>query len=97
MELGNSMVAQDHYAKDEVAEKNEHLQNEWAKMNDLWGKKKADYDQCMQLQVFNRDIEQMEAVMVQQEVRYIYQLHLFSLPLGFYSVILRAITYQHLF
>ncbi|XP_057290447.1 spectrin alpha chain, non-erythrocytic 1-like isoform X2 [Hydractinia symbiolongicarpus] len=72
VELGNSMVAQNHYGKDEVAEKNEHLQNEWAKMNDLWGKKKADYDQCMQLQVFNRDIEQMEAVMVQQE-NFLYQ------------------------
>ena len=33
-----------------------------------WGERKKEYDQCMELQLFNRDIEQMETIMVVQEV-----------------------------
>ena len=62
------MVDNNHYAKDDVSNKVAHLKEEWAKMMSLYAKKKVDYDQCMQVQLFNRDVEQMEAVMVKQEV-----------------------------
>ena len=69
IDLGHSITAKQDETSEEVASKVDNLQVKWAEMNELWDKKKVDYDQCMQLQMFNRDIEQMEVVMVQQEVR----------------------------
>lgn len=68
MELGQSMVDNGHKKKDEIEEKMNALKEERQQMLDLWEKKKVNYDQCMELQLFNRDIEQMEVIMVKQEV-----------------------------
>lgn len=68
MELGQSMVDNGHKNKDEIEDKMNALKEERQQMLDLWKKKKVNYDQCMELQLFNRDIEQMEVIMVKQEV-----------------------------
>lgn len=68
MDLGQSMVDSGHKNKDEIEEKMNALKDERQQMLHLWEKKKVNYDQCMELQLFNRDIEQMEVIMVKQEV-----------------------------
>lgn len=62
------MVEEDHPAKEEVAEKVQNMETKKQEMIDMWEKKKLEYDQRMEFQTFNRDIEQMEAVMIKQEV-----------------------------
>ena len=62
------MIANDHYEKELVAEKLVDLQAERTKMMEAWDEKKVKYDQCMEYQLFNRDVEQMETIIATQEV-----------------------------
>lgn len=68
--LGNEMVENEHPAKDDVAEKVENMEAKKLEVAEMWEKKKVEYDQRMEFQTFNRDIEQMEAVMAKQEVNF---------------------------
>ena len=66
--LGNQMIQDDYEAKDEIGEKVALMELKRKEMIELWESKKLEYDQRSELQTFNRDIEQMEAIIVKQEV-----------------------------
>ena len=62
------MIQDDYTAKDEIAEKVSNLNAKREEMIAIWEQKKLEYDERSELQAFNRDIEQMEVIMVKQEV-----------------------------
>ena len=66
--LGNQMIQDDYEAKDEIGEKVALMELKRKEMIELWESKKLEYDQRSELQTFNRDIEQMAAIIVKQEV-----------------------------
>lgn len=79
VDLAESMIDNDHYEKDIVMEKLNDLKDERSKMTADWDDKKVKYDQCMEYQLFNRDVEQMETIMATQEVCRIYFFNCFLL------------------
>ena len=62
------MIASQHEESDLIGGKLDDMKKAREKMLQGWDEKKKEYDQCMELQLFNRDIEQMESIMVVQEV-----------------------------
>ena len=68
MQLADTMMTSEHEESEVIGGKLEDMKDCRAKMLEEWELKKKEYDQCMELQLFNRDIEQMETIMVVQEV-----------------------------
>ncbi|XP_025060781.1 spectrin alpha chain, non-erythrocytic 1 isoform X7 [Alligator sinensis] len=66
-ESGQSLLAAGHYASDEVKEKLTILSDERAALLELWELRRQQYEQCMDLQLFYRDTEQVDNWMSKQE------------------------------
>uniref|UniRef100_A0A8C3CXX5 Spectrin alpha chain, non-erythrocytic 1 n=1 Tax=Cairina moschata TaxID=8855 RepID=A0A8C3CXX5_CAIMO len=67
-ESGQALLAAGHYASDEVKEKLTILSDERAALLELWELRRQQYEQCMDLQLFYRDTEQVDNWMSKQEV-----------------------------
>ncbi|ELK07245.1 Spectrin alpha chain, brain [Pteropus alecto] len=65
---GQALLAAGHYASDEVREKLTVLSEERAALLQLWELRRQQYEQCMDLQLFYRDTEQVDNWMSKQEV-----------------------------
>uniref|UniRef100_A0A8C0LAT4 Spectrin alpha chain, non-erythrocytic 1 n=1 Tax=Canis lupus dingo TaxID=286419 RepID=A0A8C0LAT4_CANLU len=66
-ESGQALLAAGHYASDEVREKLSILAEERAALLELWELRRQQYEQCMDLQLFYRDTEQVDNWMSKQE------------------------------
>ncbi|XP_062606729.1 spectrin alpha chain-like isoform X6 [Saccostrea cucullata] len=66
-QAGQRLVNADHYAADEVREKLVTLSKEKSSLLELWEERKILYEQCMDLQLFYRDMEHADAWMTKQE------------------------------
>uniref|UniRef100_A0A452V9R5 Spectrin alpha chain, non-erythrocytic 1 n=1 Tax=Ursus maritimus TaxID=29073 RepID=A0A452V9R5_URSMA len=66
-ESGQALLAAGHYASDEVREKLSVLAEERAALLELWELRRQQYEQCMDLQLFYRDTEQVDNWMSKQE------------------------------
>ncbi|XP_078606070.1 spectrin alpha chain, non-erythrocytic 1-like isoform X30 [Branchiostoma floridae x Branchiostoma japonicum] len=66
-EAGQSLLEENHFASDEVKEKLVALANEKTSLLELWDERHVQYEQCLDLQLFYRDVEQAEAWMGKQE------------------------------
>ncbi|XP_048586984.1 spectrin alpha chain, non-erythrocytic 1 isoform X2 [Nematostella vectensis] len=64
---GQGLIAADHYAKDEISEKLTTLEEEKKGLLELWEKRKNQFEQCMELQIFIRDCEHTSIMMTKQE------------------------------
>ncbi|KAH0615580.1 hypothetical protein JD844_005026 [Phrynosoma platyrhinos] len=66
-ESGQALLAAGHYASDEVKEKLTILSEERTALLELWELRRQQYEQCMDLQLFYRDTEQVDNWMSKQE------------------------------
>uniref|UniRef100_A0A8C0XSS6 SH3 domain-containing protein n=1 Tax=Castor canadensis TaxID=51338 RepID=A0A8C0XSS6_CASCN len=66
-ESGQALLAAGHYASDEVREKLTILSEERTALLELWELRRQQYEQCMDLQLFYRDTEQVDNWMSKQE------------------------------
>uniref|UniRef100_A0A8C3Q3H9 Spectrin alpha, non-erythrocytic 1 n=1 Tax=Chrysolophus pictus TaxID=9089 RepID=A0A8C3Q3H9_CHRPC len=66
-ESGQALLAAGHYASDEVKEKLTILSDERSALLELWELRRQQYEQCMDLQLFYRDTEQVDNWMSKQE------------------------------
>ncbi|XP_066466623.1 spectrin alpha chain, non-erythrocytic 1 isoform X2 [Tiliqua scincoides] len=66
-ESGQALLAAGHYASDEVKEKLTVLSDERTALLELWELRRQQYEQCMDLQLFYRDTEQVDNWMSKQE------------------------------
>uniref|UniRef100_A0A4W3K2V2 Spectrin alpha, non-erythrocytic 1 n=1 Tax=Callorhinchus milii TaxID=7868 RepID=A0A4W3K2V2_CALMI len=66
-EAGQALLAGSHYASDEVREKLGVLAEEKISLLELWELRRHQYEQCMDLQLFYRDTEQVDNWMSKQE------------------------------
>ncbi|KAK3088368.1 hypothetical protein FSP39_018301 [Pinctada imbricata] len=66
-EAGQRLVNANHYAADEIRDKLSTLSSEKTSLLELWEERKILYDQCMDLQLFYRDMEHADAWMTKQE------------------------------
>ncbi|XP_066294879.1 spectrin alpha chain, non-erythrocytic 1-like isoform X26 [Branchiostoma lanceolatum] len=66
-EAGQGLLEENHFASDEVKEKLVALANEKTSLLELWDERHVEYEQCLDLQLFYRDVEQAEAWMGKQE------------------------------
>ncbi len=66
-EAGQMLLDSGHYAADEVKEKLYQLTEEKTSLLQLWEERRIQYEQCMDYQLFYRDLEQADAWMVKQE------------------------------
>uniref|UniRef100_A0A8D2Q8R0 Spectrin alpha chain, non-erythrocytic 1 n=1 Tax=Varanus komodoensis TaxID=61221 RepID=A0A8D2Q8R0_VARKO len=66
-ESGQALLAAGHYASDEVREKLTILSDERTSLLELWELRRQQYEQCMDLQLFYRDTEQVDNWMSKQE------------------------------
>ncbi|KAL7978493.1 hypothetical protein Chor_004310 [Crotalus horridus] len=64
---GQALLAAGHYASDEVKEKLTVLSEERTALLELWELRRQQYEQCMDLQLFYRDTEQVDNWMSKQE------------------------------
>ncbi|XP_063792531.1 spectrin alpha chain, non-erythrocytic 1 isoform X8 [Pseudophryne corroboree] len=64
---GHALLSADHYASDEVREKLTILAEERTTLLELWELRRQQYEQCMDLQLFYRDTEQVDNWMSKQE------------------------------
>ncbi|KAE8583019.1 hypothetical protein XENTR_v10020411 [Xenopus tropicalis] len=64
---GQALLNGGHYASDEVREKLTILAEERAALLELWELRRQQYEQCMDLQLFYRDTEQVDNWMSKQE------------------------------
>ncbi|GFO16769.1 spectrin alpha chain [Plakobranchus ocellatus] len=64
---GTKLVESDHFAKDDVRDKLEILNQEKHTLLELWEERRVLYEQCMDLQLFLRDTEQADTWMTKQE------------------------------
>ncbi|XP_072287916.1 spectrin alpha chain, non-erythrocytic 1 isoform X3 [Pyxicephalus adspersus] len=64
---GQDLLSAGHYASDEVREKLAILAEERASLLELWELRRQQYEQCMDLQLFYRDTEQVDNWMSKQE------------------------------
>uniref|UniRef100_A0A3Q3W9R3 Spectrin alpha chain, non-erythrocytic 1 n=1 Tax=Mola mola TaxID=94237 RepID=A0A3Q3W9R3_MOLML len=64
---GQALLNTGHYASDEVKEKLGILSEEKESLLDLWEVRRQQYEQCMDLQLFYRDTEQVDNWMSKQE------------------------------
>ncbi|XP_041098653.1 spectrin alpha chain, non-erythrocytic 1 isoform X8 [Polyodon spathula] len=66
-EAGQALLSTGHYASDEVREKLLVLEKERSSLLELWELRRQQYEQCMDLQLFYRDTEQVDNWMSKQE------------------------------
>lgn len=59
-ELGHSLIARDHYAKDEISSYLERIATEQAKLQESWTAWSFKLTQCRDLYLFNRDADQID-------------------------------------
>ena len=64
---GQALIDEKHYAALDVTEKLNILGEERSLLSHLWEKRRVMYEQCMDLQLFYRDTEQVEAAMSNQD------------------------------
>ncbi|XP_069842207.1 spectrin alpha chain, non-erythrocytic 1 isoform X4 [Dendropsophus ebraccatus] len=64
---GQALLNAGHYASDEIREKITFLAEERAALLELWDLRRQQYEQCMDLQLFYRDTEQVDNWMSKQE------------------------------
>lgn len=64
---GEELVNSNHYATDEIKEKLASLETEKMELLELWERRRVQFEQCMELQLFNRDCEHADATMSKQE------------------------------
>ncbi|KAG8554928.1 hypothetical protein GDO81_003933 [Engystomops pustulosus] len=64
---GQALLNAGHYASDEVREKITILAEERTSLLELWDRRRQQYEQCMDLQLFYRDTEQVDNWMSKQE------------------------------
>eukprot|EP00794_Sanderia_malayensis_P015984 gene15984-17594_t len=67
VKLGKGLVEDDHYAKEDIQEKLDQLEADRAELLKLQEKRKSEFEQCMDFQIFQRDCAQMDVVMAKQE------------------------------
>uniref|UniRef100_UPI00358EF662 spectrin alpha chain, non-erythrocytic 1 isoform X2 n=1 Tax=Myxine glutinosa TaxID=7769 RepID=UPI00358EF662 len=66
-EAGLGLLNANHYASEEIREKLNVLGAERTSLLELWETRRQQYEQCMDLQLFNRDTEQVDNWMSKQE------------------------------
>ncbi|KAJ8388746.1 hypothetical protein AAFF_G00129790 [Aldrovandia affinis] len=66
-QFGQQLLARGHYASPEIQEKLETLDRERADLEKAWVQRRMMLDQCLELQLFNRDCEQAENWMAARE------------------------------
>ncbi|XP_035246925.1 spectrin alpha chain, non-erythrocytic 1-like isoform X2 [Anguilla anguilla] len=66
-EAGQALLSTGHYASEEVKEKLGVLSEEKRSLLELWELRRQQYEQCMDLQLFYRDTEQVDNWMSKQE------------------------------
>ncbi|KAM8933888.1 spectrin alpha chain, non-erythrocytic 1 isoform 3-T3 [Pelodytes ibericus] len=65
--LGQQLLARGHYASPEIKDKLDILDQERASLEKAWVERRMMLDQCLELQLFNRDCEQAENWMAARE------------------------------
>ncbi|XP_065647133.1 spectrin alpha chain, non-erythrocytic 1 isoform X2 [Hydra vulgaris] len=65
--LGKKIIEDEHCGKPDVENEIAILQKERQKVIECWVEKKKEYDQGLDFQLFMRDADQMESIMVKQE------------------------------
>uniref|UniRef100_A0A8C5QUK2 Spectrin alpha chain, non-erythrocytic 1 n=1 Tax=Leptobrachium leishanense TaxID=445787 RepID=A0A8C5QUK2_9ANUR len=65
--LGQQLLARGHYASPEIKDKLDILDQERASLEKAWVQRRMMLDQCLELQLFNRDCEQAENWMAARE------------------------------
>ena len=68
-DLGNKLIEAEHPNSDSIKDKLAELAREKAALFALWDERKLIYSQCIEYQIFCRDVEQTEAWLAKQEVR----------------------------
>ncbi|KAF7653753.1 hypothetical protein LDENG_00078840 [Lucifuga dentata] len=66
-QFGHQLLARGHYASPEIQQKLEALDRERADLEKAWVQRRMMLDQCLELQLFNRDCEQAENWMAARE------------------------------
>ncbi|XP_040260713.1 spectrin alpha chain, non-erythrocytic 1 isoform X6 [Bufo bufo] len=66
-QCGQQLLARGHYASPEIKEKLDILDQERASLEKAWVQRRMMLDQCLELQLFNRDCEQAENWMAARE------------------------------
>uniref|UniRef100_A0A8C2IZS6 Spectrin alpha, non-erythrocytic 1 n=1 Tax=Cyprinus carpio TaxID=7962 RepID=A0A8C2IZS6_CYPCA len=66
-QFGQQLLARGHYASPEIQQKLEALERERADLEKAWVQRRMMLDQCLELQLFNRDCEQAENWMAARE------------------------------
>ncbi|XP_075434717.1 spectrin alpha chain, non-erythrocytic 1 isoform X7 [Ascaphus truei] len=66
-QFGQQLLARGHYASPEIKEKLDVLDQERASLEKAWVQRRMTLDQCLELQLFNRDCEQAENWMAARE------------------------------
>ncbi|TRY74259.1 hypothetical protein DNTS_008992 [Danionella cerebrum] len=66
-QFGQQLLARGHYASPEIKQKLEALDQERADLEKAWVQRRMMLDQCLELQLFNRDCEQAENWMAARE------------------------------
>ncbi|XP_023696436.2 spectrin alpha chain, non-erythrocytic 1 isoform X2 [Paramormyrops kingsleyae] len=66
-QFGQQLLARGHFASPEIQEKLEALDRERADLEKAWVQRRMMLDQCLELQLFNRDCEQAENWMAARE------------------------------
>jgi spectrin alpha len=66
-DFGNSLVLRGHYATDELQEKLDQLRDEREALDQLWQDRQKVFEESHQLQVFLRDVEQLETWVAARE------------------------------
>uniref|UniRef100_A0A3P9IJC5 Spectrin alpha chain, non-erythrocytic 1 n=1 Tax=Oryzias latipes TaxID=8090 RepID=A0A3P9IJC5_ORYLA len=66
-QFGQQLLARGHYASPEIQQKLEALDQERADLEKAWVQRRMMLDQCLELQLFNRDCEQAENWMAARE------------------------------
>uniref|UniRef100_A0A673ARB3 Spectrin alpha chain, non-erythrocytic 1 n=1 Tax=Sphaeramia orbicularis TaxID=375764 RepID=A0A673ARB3_9TELE len=66
-QFGQQLLARGHYASPEIQQKLEALDRERADLENAWVQRRMMLDQCLELQLFNRDCEQAENWMAARE------------------------------
>jgi spectrin alpha len=67
MLFGQTLLSENHFAFEEIKEKLDILASSKNDLHKLWNQRKTDFDQCNDLMIFLRDVEQMENWVSKQE------------------------------
>ncbi|XP_036385628.1 spectrin alpha chain, non-erythrocytic 1-like isoform X3 [Megalops cyprinoides] len=66
-QFGQELLSRGHYASPEIQQKLQELDRERADLEKAWVQRRMILDQCLELQLFNRDCEQAETWMAARE------------------------------